>query len=81
MMDLTYRIARELRTHWAEVELTHHMNKRGILDVKDLPPCSRIFDNNWNELYQDIRNGVDENSEWSLFNADGKAKSSARLLR
>ena len=72
MMDLTYRIARELRTHWAEVELTHHMNKRGILDVKDLPPCSRIFDNNWNELFQDIWDGVDENSDWNLFNADGK---------
>jgi len=72
MMDLTYRIARDLRAHWADVELTHHMNKRGILDVKDLPPCSRIFDKDWNELFQDIWDGVDENSDWNLFNADWK---------
>ncbi len=72
MMDLTYRIARELRAHWAEVELTHHMNKRGILDIKDLPPCSRLFDKNWNELYQDVWDGADENSDWSFFNASGK---------
>jgi hypothetical protein len=43
MMDLTYRIARELRAHGAKVDLTHHMNRRGILDVKDLPPCSKVF--------------------------------------
>jgi hypothetical protein len=44
MMDLGYRIARELRAHGADVELTHYMNRRGIMDVKDLPPCSRVFD-------------------------------------
>jgi hypothetical protein len=43
MMDLTYRIARELRAHGAKVKLTHYMNRRGIMDIKDLPPCSRTF--------------------------------------
>lgn len=72
MMDLTYRIARELRAHWAEVELTHYMNRRWILDVKDLPPCSRVFDSEWNEIYQDIWNNTNQDSEWTLFNGSGK---------
>lgn len=72
MMDLGYRIARELRAHGAEVELTHYMNRRGIMDVKDLPPCSRVFDGDWNEIYQDIWNGVDKESKWTFFNAEGK---------
>lgn len=54
MMDLTYRVARELRAHWAEVHLTHYMNRRWIMDTKDLPPCSMVYDQNWNETYQDI---------------------------
>ena len=72
MMDLAYRIARELRAHGAKVELTHYMNRRGILDVKDLPPCSRVFDGEWKEVYQDIWNGVGKDSKWNFFNADGK---------
>jgi len=28
MMDLAYRVARELRAHGAKVDLTHHMNRR-----------------------------------------------------
>ena len=71
MMDLTYRIARELRAHGAKVDLTHHMNRRGIMDVKDLPPCSRVFDGEWKEVFQDIWDGVDNNAKWNLFNADG----------
>lgn len=72
MMDLTYRIARELRSHGAEVKLTHYMNRRWIMDVKDLPPCSRVFDDKWNEIYQDIWDGMEEGSEWTFFKADGQ---------
>ena len=72
MMDLAYRIARELKAHGAKVKLTHHMNRRGILDVKDLPPCSRAFDEKWNEVFQDIWDGVDDNSKWNYFNAEGQ---------
>ena len=72
MMDLAYRIARELRAHWADVELTHYMNRREIMDVKDLSPCSRVFDSKWNEIYQDIRNDADKDSIWTFFNADGQ---------
>lgn len=72
MMDLTYRIARELRAHWAKVELTHYMNRRGILDIKDLPPCSRAFNEKSEEVFQDIWNWTDKASKWNFFNADGK---------
>jgi len=72
MMDLTYRIARELRAHWANVKLTHYMNRRWIMDVKDLPPCSRVFDDEWKEVFQDIWDNIDVNSKWNLFNASGE---------
>lgn len=72
MMDLAYRVARELRAHWAKVNLTHYMNKRWIMDSKDLPPCSRIINNEWKELFQDIWDGTSKNSNWTLFNADWK---------
>ena len=72
MMDLTYRIARELKAHWAKVELTHYMNRRGILDIKDLPPCSRVFNEQSEEVFQDIWNWTNKDSKWNLFNADGK---------
>lgn len=72
MMDLTYRIARELRAHGAKVDLTHHMNRRWIMDIKDLPPCSKVFDDKWNEVYQDIWDGVDYNSKWNYFKASGE---------
>lgn len=69
MMDLVYRVARELRAHWAEVILTHHMNRRWILDIKDLPPCSRVFVK-WQESFQDIWYGEDDNSVWNSFDGD-----------
>lgn len=72
MMDLTYRIARELRAHGANVDLTHHMNRRWIRDIKDLPPCSRVFNNNWGEIFQDIWDWTEKESKWNLFNADWK---------
>ena len=72
MMDLTYRIARELRAHGAKVKLTHYMNRRGIMDIKDLPPCSRTFNDKWEEIYQDIWDWVDKNSKWNLFGAGKK---------
>ena len=67
MMDLTYRVARELRAHGATVELTHYMNRRRIMDKKDLPPCSRSFDKQWKEVFQDIWNGNDQNLAWTFF--------------
>ena len=72
MMDLAYRIARELRAHWAKVELTHYMNRRWILDVKDIPPCSRVFNEQWEEVFQDIWNWTNQDSKWNYFNADWK---------
>ena len=72
MMDLAYRIARELRAHWAKVELTHYMNRRWILDVKDIPPCSRVFNDQWEEVFQDIWNWTNQDSKWNYFNADWK---------
>jgi len=71
-MDLAYRIARELRAHWAKVELTHYMNRRWILDVKDIPPCSRVFNEQWEEVFQDIWNWTAQESKWNYFNADWK---------
>jgi hypothetical protein len=32
------------------------MNRRGILDIKDLPPCSRAFNEKSEEVFQDIWN-------------------------
>ena len=67
MMDLTYRVARELRAHWAEVHLTHYMNRRWIIDTKDLPPCSMVYDGKWKETYQDIRDWDNKELVGQLF--------------
>lgn len=72
MMDLVYRVARELKAHWAEVHLTHYMNRRGIQDIKDLPPCFRTFDSQWNEVFQDIWEGTPKDADGSTFWAQGK---------
>ncbi len=71
MMDFTYRVARLLRAHWAKVHLTHYMNRRWILDVKDLPPCSMVRDKQNNEVFQDIWDWMPSDAVWSFFNADG----------
>lgn len=72
VMDMTYRIAKLMRSHWAEVVFTHYYNKRPILDQKDLPPASRIFDNNGHEKFQDIRCGTDHTCQWDVFKAGSK---------
>jgi len=61
MMDLTYRIAKGLKTHWAEVDLTHFYSTRDISDNKDLPPAYR-FSQKWEEAYQDIRSTTHKNN-------------------
>lgn len=67
MMDLTYRVARQLRAHWANVIFTHYMNKRWIMNGKDLPPCSRVMDSNGNEKYQDIWGSDNKDLVWTAF--------------
>gem|GEM_PF-4714022 len=59
VMDMTYRIAKLIRSHGGEVVFTHYYNKRPILDQKDLPPASRIFDTHGQEKFQDIWCGTD----------------------
>lgn len=72
VMDMTYRIAKLMRSHGAEIVFTHYYNKRPILDQKDLPPASRIFDNNGQEKFQDIRCGTEHTCQWDVFKAGSK---------
>jgi N-acetylmuramoyl-L-alanine amidase len=37
-----------------------------------LPPCSRVFNEQSEEVFQDIWNWTNKDSKWNLFNADGK---------
>lgn len=68
VMDISYRIAKLIRSHGWEIVLTHYYNKRPIMDQKDLPPTSRVFVDG-HENFQDIWTTSDHNTEWDLFAA------------
>jgi len=48
-LDIAYRVAKILRSHWAKVDFTHYNPARWISDVIDLPQNFSIWD-----TYQDL---------------------------
>lgn len=58
VMDMSYRVAKLLRAHWATVKFTHYIPTRWISDKCDLPPCLPE-----QGKYQDVRNW----STWKLW--------------
>lgn len=50
-MDMSYRVAKLLRAHWATVKFTHYIPTRWISNKSDLPPCLPE-----QGKYQDVRN-------------------------
>lgn len=65
VMDISYRVAKLLKAHGADVELTHYTPTREVLDQKDLPPNGRTFldldgDGKADEGFYDLYNGEDK---------------------